>query len=75
MNTVAGEEPGSEQAGDAGPDPEGYARELSELRRVLEEAPVVGRPRREAELAELRRLIERYPREAREFLRRWEAGE
>jgi hypothetical protein len=66
---------GDEPVSDAVPDPEGYARELSELRRVLDESPVVGLPRREAELAELRRLIERYPREAREILRRYAAGE
>lgn len=56
------------------PDPEGYARELDALRRVLDESPVVGRPRREAELAELRRLVERYPSEAREFLDGLEPG-
>ena len=45
-----------------------YARELSELRRVLEESAVVGHPRRDAEIAELRRLITRYPEEARDIL-------
>jgi hypothetical protein len=49
-----------------------YARELMALRQVLEESPVVGHPRREAELAELRRLITRYPDEARDMLH--EAG-
>lgn len=59
---------------DGAPDPEGYARELGALRRLLDESPVVGRPRREAELAELRRLVERYPREAREYLDGLEGG-
>jgi hypothetical protein len=45
-----------------------YARELNELRRVLDESPVVGHPRRDAELAELRRLIGRYADEARAIL-------
>jgi hypothetical protein len=45
-----------------------YARELVELRRVLDESPVVGHPRRDAELAELRRLVTRYPEEARHIL-------
>jgi hypothetical protein len=45
-----------------------YARELNELRRVLDEASVVGHPRREAELTELRRLIGRYTDEARAIL-------
>ncbi len=45
-----------------------YARELSELRRVLDESPVVGHLRRDAEIAELRRLITRYPAEARDIL-------
>lgn len=45
-----------------------YMRELSELRRVLEESPVVGHPRRDAELSELHRLIGRYPAEARDIL-------
>ena len=49
-----------------------YERELNELRRVLDESPVVGYPRRDAELAELRRLIERYPAEARAILREGE---
>lgn len=72
--------PGVEPSGaddpvsDGAPDPEGYARELSALRRLLDESPVVGRPRREAELADLRRLVERYPREAREFLDGLESG-
>ena len=46
----------------------GYAWELEELRRVLDEATVVGHPRRAAELAELARLVHRYPDEARELL-------
>jgi hypothetical protein len=64
----------SAEPGDAAPDPAecarvgDYARELVELRRVLDESPVVGHPRRDAELAELRRLVTRYPEEARHIL-------
>lgn len=51
-----------------------YARELSALRRVLEESSVVGHPRRDAELSELRRLITRYPDEARDMLHETAGG-
>jgi hypothetical protein len=68
----------SEDSGDDAPDPvaralsgqpRDYAWELAELRKVLDESPVAGFPRRDAELAELRRLIGRYPAEARAMLR------
>ena len=48
--------------------PDGYAKELGEMRKVLDTAPVVGLPREEAELAELERLIEKYPERAHELL-------
>ncbi|MCW2948407.1 MAG: hypothetical protein JWR24_5124 [Actinoallomurus sp.] len=47
-------------------DPDLYARELEETRRVLD-TPTLGAGR-DAELAELRRLLDRYPDEARPIL-------
>ncbi|MFL6057231.1 MAG: hypothetical protein ACJ72W_30690 [Actinoallomurus sp.] len=44
-----------------------YDQELAEFRQILDEMPVVGHLRRDAELAELHRLIGRYPDEAREI--------
>lgn len=44
-----------------------YDQELTEFRQILDEMPVVGHLRRDAELAELHRLIGRYPDEAREI--------
>ena len=48
----------------------GYAHELAEMRKVLDTAPVVGLPRKEAELAELARLVEKFPDEAEVYLTR-----
>lgn len=48
--------------------PAGLATALDEFQAVLDTAPVVGWPRKDAELAELARLVGKFPDEARKLL-------
>ena len=46
----------------------GYESVLRDMRQTLDEAEIVGYPKRHSELIQLRALIERYPTEAREII-------
>lgn len=49
-------------------DRQGYEKELTDLRHLLDSTEVVGWPQRDAELIELRRLVNKYTAEARKFI-------